>query len=293
MISGESLLHPGLVRSIPMTGVFVAPALEKRAAHTMIDNPARDPNVSVVIRTRNNADRLEGLFEDLHGQIFASEIETIVVDNGSTDGTRAIARHYGASVIDVSGSRVSQLGPKNAGLVAASHDTVMMTVGNASLSSRHTLHSGARHFAADSKVAGTYGGTLPGVNASPAELWTAFSNTHELVRPAHPVRHSGMGVIATTGAMLSRKVWDELGRFDEERADADNEAILAERMLVAGCRIVREPAQAVHHSKRSSQSVKLPTQPLSWHPTLDGPKPAASLGEQLARGLGLHGRDSF
>lgn len=59
---------------------------------------AESPKVSVVIPARNEGGEIELCLESLAAQTFR-EFETLVVDNGSTDDTEAIARRYGCRVV--------------------------------------------------------------------------------------------------------------------------------------------------------------------------------------------------
>ncbi|MDT8436360.1 MAG: polysaccharide deacetylase family protein [Gemmatimonadota bacterium] len=66
--------------------------------------------LSVVIPCRNAADTLGAQLEALAGQEWTGEWEVIVADNGSTDGTRALAAHWqgrlpGLRVVDAAGRR--------------------------------------------------------------------------------------------------------------------------------------------------------------------------------------------
>lgn len=58
----------------------------------------KPPLVSVVIPARNEGREIELCLRSLEGQSF-QDFEVIVVDNGSTDETEAIARRYGCRVI--------------------------------------------------------------------------------------------------------------------------------------------------------------------------------------------------
>ncbi|MGA3086671.1 MAG: glycosyltransferase family 2 protein [Thermodesulfobacteriota bacterium] len=53
------------------------------------------PTLSVVVIAMNEADRIERLLKSVR---FADEI--LVIDSGSTDGTQALCRSYGAAVVD-------------------------------------------------------------------------------------------------------------------------------------------------------------------------------------------------
>lgn len=65
-----------------------------------MDNVPRTerPKVSVVIPARNEGEEIKLCLESLSKQRF-QDFEVIVVDNGSTDNTEAIARGYGCHVI--------------------------------------------------------------------------------------------------------------------------------------------------------------------------------------------------
>jgi GT2 family glycosyltransferase len=68
------------------------------------------PLVSFVVPVRNDAVRLEtclrSIFRNSHG---ANHLEVIVVDNGSTDDSAAVARRLGAEVISIDHARVAEL----------------------------------------------------------------------------------------------------------------------------------------------------------------------------------------
>lgn len=76
--------------------------------------------ISVVIPVIDEAERLPGLLERLAGEAPAHEV--IVVDGGSSDGSAAIAAHFGARVLDAPPGRGIQL---RAGGAAASGDVIL------------------------------------------------------------------------------------------------------------------------------------------------------------------------
>jgi GT2 family glycosyltransferase len=127
---------------------------------------------------------------------------------------------------------------------------VFLTVGHVRLSSIYNLHAGARHFNRSDNTAGAFGTCLPAEGASYLERWAAAGDPtlFFLARPAMPIRKCGLGVLGATGAMLSKRVWAELGRFDERYEAGGEDTALAKSMLKAGYRIVQEPAMSVHHS---------------------------------------------
>src|SRR3990167_7071489 len=99
MQSRDYLLHPELFKSAPILYGKIAQELNERVDETLVDPVDDDPDISIVIRTRNEATSLERLFEDIHHQRFSREVEVIVVDNESTDSTLEVAHYYGAEIV--------------------------------------------------------------------------------------------------------------------------------------------------------------------------------------------------
>lgn len=264
------LIHPELFASIPLTEQHAKHTLNKRVAETLTDESNNDPNISLVIRTLNEATRLEQLFEDIHRQLFSSEVEVIVVDNDSTDKTRQVAHYYGAEVVSLSRDDFTYPRSLNLGMEVSSNDVVFLTVGHARLSNFYNLHAGARHFNCDD-VAGIFGSTLPNDNASHVENLTAAVKSPWLLRPTHRIKKTGVGVLAATGAMIAKPAWHELGRFDERYETGGEDTALAGLMLNRGYGVINEPALTVHHS-HGLGLIDSTKQLLGWQQTLKAPR---------------------
>ena len=249
MVRGQYLLHPELLETVPFGNSRTAKRLNQRISDTLVDDPRSDPNVSLVVRVFNEAARLEKLFADIDQQLYSGEVEVIVVDNCSRDRSAEVAKCHGAEVVTLPRSEFTYPRSMNVGVEAASHDLVFLTVGHARLSNTHNLHAGARHFNRNDNTAGAFGTCLPAEGASYLERWAAAGDpTRFLARPAKPIRKCGLGTLGATGAMISKRVWTELGRFDERYQAGGEDTALAKSMLKAGYRVVQEPAMTVHHS---------------------------------------------
>jgi GT2 family glycosyltransferase len=249
MVSDQHLLHPELIETVPFGNSRTAKLLNQRVDETLVDDPRSDPNVTVVVRVFNEAAKLEKLFEDLNKQLYRGEVQVIAVDNCSSDRSADVAKFHGAEVVTLPRSEFTYPRSMNAGVEAASNDLVFLTVAHVRLSSTHNLHAGARHFNRNDNTAGAFGTCLPDEGASYLEKWTAAGDpTLFLARPAMPIKKCRLGVLGATGAMISKPVWKELGRFDERYEAGGEDVALAKSMLKAGYRVIQEPAMTVHHS---------------------------------------------
>jgi len=79
--------------------------------------------ISVVIATRNRAALLDGALRSIANQVGAPAIETIVVDNGSTDDTAAVAQAHGVAVVAV--PEPNRARARNAGIAQAGGEIVL------------------------------------------------------------------------------------------------------------------------------------------------------------------------
>ena len=240
-------LHPDLVGSVLFGNPLTGRLLSQRISETLVDDPTSDPNVTVVVRSYNEATKLAQLFNDVQNQVFSSEVELVVVDNGSSDRTPQVAKYYGAKLVTLPQDNFTYPKSLNLGMEAADNDLVFVTVAHARLTSFHTLHAGARHFSKNDDTAGAFGTVLPNEGASSVEKWAAAVNLC-FARPARRIKWAGPGALGATGAMIAKPVWQELGGFDERYEAGGEDTALANLMLKNGYGVVQEPALTVHHS---------------------------------------------
>lgn len=81
-------------------------------------NNFNHPKISIIIRTFNEEKYLPECLNSLQTQSYSGEIETTIVDSGSTDETLEIARSYGCKIVEISKQRFTfgrslNLGCKN------------------------------------------------------------------------------------------------------------------------------------------------------------------------------------
>lgn len=245
----SNLLHEELLLQVPLTGEFIRDSLAQRAGEVAVSTEGlSDPNVSVLIRSRNNAEQLEMLLDDVRAQKFDGEIEVVLVDTESTDGTVEVGKNFGATIIPVTQEGFSYPNALNRGFAAASHTWVYSFVDHSLLSSDQIFRIATR---SDTQpdVAGVSGITLPNANASWVELAGTAANFPNRVRkPANASSKLGLGFLATNASLINKAAWAEVGGFDEAYAAGGEDGALAKAILEAGHKIVVDPAMSVHHT---------------------------------------------
>lgn len=119
----------------------------------MPDQPQHLPAVSAIIPVLNEERRLARCLDILRAQDYPQDkLEIIVVDDGSTDTTVAVAERFGASVI-VSGQRHIERS-KSLGLEQASGELVLLIDADVFLVGTDWLRRAVAPFLEQSKIAG-------------------------------------------------------------------------------------------------------------------------------------------
>jgi GT2 family glycosyltransferase len=234
---------------MPLTGDCVATSLTRHAGEVALASQGLpDPDVSIVIRSKNNIAQLGGLFDDLEAQSFDGGVELIVVDTESNDGAPLLAKAFGAEVLTISQADFSYPKALNMGFGAASNPWVLSLVDHSLLAHDQTLRLPSR-CAQYPNIAAVSGITLPNANASKTELMaSAALLAGEMRRPARISAKTGMGIMATNASFIRRDAWRDAGGFDESYGAGGEDGALAREILARGRDILIDPAMAVHHT---------------------------------------------
>ena len=126
--------------------------------------------VTVLIAARNEAEPIQETIARVAGQDYPGPIEVLVVDNGSTDGTRAVAEAFGAAtgqaVRCISEPRPGKSHALNTGLAAVGTELVISLDADTVLHPRAVRQLVARLLSAP-----------PDVQAWPGRCWCATAAT--------------------------------------------------------------------------------------------------------------------
>jgi GT2 family glycosyltransferase len=234
------------------------------------DIPERPPRISVVIPTHNGGATLSGTLKALAAQtVPAAEREVIVVDDGSTDDTAAIAEAGGARVIRLVPNHGVAIA-RNRG-IAAARASVLAFTDDDCLPAPDWLERVLDAFA-DPAVDGIGGRVVPSADTSLVLRYLAVKNpltplfaelleSHALLYrlrlylrglsgpPAEG--DSGAGLFAVVGAnmALRAELLDSIGGFDPNYHFGGEEEELCRRahQRPGGARLVYWPAALVRH----------------------------------------------
>lgn len=243
----DLLLHPENFNRMIGNGQRIKHWMQRRSEELSTATAhLTDPDISIVIRTRNDGQYIRSLFDDIAVQDFQGAVEIIVVDTESTDNTVSYARSKGAKIISITQEEFTYPSALNKGFQATSHPWVVTLVGHSSLSSKLFLKS-LTYWLRQEKVAGLYAVPLANWNAS---IWERMEN---LMRPdlwhhSKRAHKQLMGIMGANCSILRRDVWEKMGGYDDRYAGGGEDADLARRILAANYFIIREPLAAVYHS---------------------------------------------
>jgi rhamnosyltransferase len=195
--------------------------------------------VSAVIRAKDKADTIRDAIRSVKSQTVP--VEVIVVDSGSRDATREIAREMGAQILSIPADTFTYGGAINTGVAASSAEYVLLLSAHCALPNPHWLETALQHFA-DNRVAGVNGTpnhrTRPN-RALSAEQRLIVGATDEIVVQDRPFVHGFVGY-SNTASLIRRSVCTRIP-FDEHLDYAEDKEWV-NRVTQAGYQIVFDAA---------------------------------------------------
>lgn len=191
--------------------------------------------VSFVIPVRNDAVRLRRCLARIRANHAPNvEIELVVADNGSADGSQAVAASAGARVLDLPGLCVSEL--RNRAAAIASGEFV------AFVDADHEIGDGWVQAALDVFVDPAIGGA-GALYVSPAGSWV--QRMYGILRGGTRGRHD-VGWLGSGNLIVRRETFASIGGFDaslETCEDVD----FCQRLTASGWRLVAdERLRSIH-----------------------------------------------
>ncbi len=214
----------------------------------------KPPRTSVVIPVKNGAATLGACLEGIFAQESAGELEVIIIDSGSTDGSMAVARRFPVRLHQIAPEEFNHGDTRNLGARIARGEFVVMTVQDAVPNNAHWLRTLAAPFA-DPDVAGVCGQQIVPCDPDKNPLaWfrpVSEPETRKLrfPEPGQFLKLSGTEQLSCCGwdnvtAAYQRSVLLEL---PFRRAGFCEDMIWARDALALGHTLVYEPRAQVRH----------------------------------------------
>src|SRR5215207_3614267 len=214
--------------------------------------------VSVVIPTLNAGHRFGELLEKLSAQKGDFDLEIVVVDSGSTDGTAELAERYGATVHRIRRQEFNHGATRNLGISLTHGKYVALTVQDAVPLDTRWLAAMVENLERDGRVAVVYGRHVPRpesdvltralvnnlATASPERREQEIKVPEEYLASS-PVERRRVAAVDNVSSCLRRSVWEE---FPFEKTNFGEDLRWGKRAVEAGYKIVYEPRSVVVHS---------------------------------------------
>jgi glycosyltransferase involved in cell wall biosynthesis len=196
--------------------------------------------ISIIIPVRNGARTLDASLTAACAAASPAD-EVVVVDDGSTDATAAIAARHPCRIVRLPGPR-GAAAARNAGAAAARGDVLFFIDADCLLATGAPARAAAALEAAGPRA--VLGGTYDTVAADPGffpAFQAVFVNFHETRRPDDP------DYVATHALAIRKDDFRSCGGFDEGFLPILEDVELSHRLRRAGYRLRIDPGLLVQH----------------------------------------------
>lgn len=204
--------------------------------------------ISIVIPVKNGGSDLRRCLEAIRTQR-VDDVEVVVVDSGSTDGSAELAESFGARVHRIAAEEFNHGGTRNLGASLARGETLVFTSQDAHADDEDWL---SRLVAPldDPSVGGTYGRQVAHEGAKPPEQFFL----DYLYGPRARVQRAGSAgelsmettLFSNVNSAIRRDVFERFRFVEDINMSEDQE--WSARVLLAGFAIAYEPRAVVRHS---------------------------------------------
>jgi len=208
--------------------------------------------VTVAIPVLNGGSLLADTLDAVRGQRLERELDLLVADSGSSDGSRRLAERAGARVIDVPPGEFSHGGTRNLLMRQAAGAHVAFLTQDATPAGDQWLRRLLEGFDLAEDVGLVFGPYVPRAGASPMvrrELDTLFRSFAPDGRPRVDRQAGGPGdrraFFTDANGCIARRAWRQVPFRDVTYAE---DQMLARDMLAAGWAKAYQPAAGVLHS---------------------------------------------
>jgi len=218
--------------------------------------------ISIVIPTKNGGALFEEVLCGIRGQRLDEEVELVVVDSGSTDGTVKKASEYGARVLEIPPDDFNHGLTRNYGVENSKGDFIVLMTQDAVPADERWLKNLIDTFDNDERIAGVYARQVPRPDADVLtkrnlDNWltgrSAYSvqeiKDRETFEKMTPTERYFACVFDNVCSAVRRKAWKQV---PFKRNDFGEDIEWAKRVLLSGWKIAYQPNSVVVHSHSRS-----------------------------------------
>ncbi len=206
--------------------------------------------ISVVIPVKDGGEDLRRCLAGIRAQRLEDEVEIVVVDSGSCDGSVELARSAGARVHEIAPARFNHGATRNLAAELARGEVLVFTSQDAYAPSERWLAALTAPLAQDGSLAGTYGRQIAHVEATPPERFFMDFLYGDRTRTQRAAGVHELSMQTTLFSNVNSAIRaDVFARFpfvDDIIMSEDQE--WSRRVLLAGYALRYVPEAAVHHS---------------------------------------------
>ncbi len=206
--------------------------------------------ISVLIPVKDGGEDLRRCLAGIAAQRSEHEVEVVVVDSGSADGSVELARSAGARVCEIPPSEFNHGATRNLAAELARGDVLVFTSQDAFAPHQGWLAALTAPLAEDDSLAGAYGRQIAHLEATPPERFFMDFLYGERARTqrAAGVHELSMQttLFSNVNSAIRAEVFARFGFVDDIIMSEDQE--WSRRVLLAGYALRYVPEAAVHHS---------------------------------------------
>ena len=217
------------------------------------------PAVSIVIPVKDGGEDLARCLGAIRAQALDHEPEVVVVDSGSTDGSVATAREYGARVLEIPPEEFDHGATRNLAAEAARGEVLVFISQDAEPVGDGWLAALTAPLA-DDRVAGVYGRQVARPDAVPPEaffldfVYGPEPRVQELITGRAPSMETTL--FSNVNSAIRRSAWEAFPFATDLIMSEDQD--WSRRAMEAGWRIVYEPRAVVRHSHVVLDRIRIP-----------------------------------
>jgi glycosyltransferase involved in cell wall biosynthesis len=207
--------------------------------------------VSVIVPVKDGARHLGEVLDAVAGQQIDDEIEVLVVDSGSTDGSLEIARAHGATVLEIPAAEFGHGRTRNLAAERAAGDRIAFLTQDATPAGETWLARLIEPLDAHERIGLAFGPHLPRPGTSPmiarelTEFFGGFSAGEVRVDDRVREGDAASGFFSNVNSAVLRECWEQVRFRDLEYAE---DQAFARDAMSAGWRKAFLPEAAVLHA---------------------------------------------